>query len=267
MRCCRKRTNKWGKEKMAGINISLEVFSILLSFLLFCSCLAEAMRKKNVVRRIFTAMLIVNCLVLISDMITWIFEGAVEYTVFLYACNFLVYSLGYVITGLYTWYLVFYISEKKRVPVIIGYIVSALCLIAVLLVVISLFNHMYFRFEDGIYMRGKYYWISQIYPVFILFFNMIIVFHYRKQLGVHDTMALLSYGVLPICAMLIQIALYGITLLYISTTFSLLIIFISIHVKQGRNLSRREEELKSANISLMVSQIQPHFLTNLLTAI
>lgn len=251
---------------MAGINIPLEIFGIIITGILLLCCIVEKdIANKN--NGCFIAMLITNALVLACDVVTWAFEGQPQFTALLYAANFLVYSLGYVLTALFTHYLAASITERKPLSRWFIRVIDGLCAAAVLLVVLSLFNHMYFRFEGGFYFRGPIYWLSQLYPVLIMLADMIITAYYKAALGLHDTLAFLSYGFMPVLAMLIQIAIYGITLLYLATTLSLLIIYSMIHVEQGKRLKEKEVELSQASISIMLSQIQPHFLYNVLSTI
>ena len=67
--------------------------------------------------------------------------------------------------------------------------------------------------------------------------------------------------------MCIQIFVYGIALLNLATTISILIIFLFIQEEQARRIRQREAELADAKVSIMLSQIQPHFLCNSLAAI
>ncbi|WP_455682080.1 sensor histidine kinase [Thomasclavelia sp.] len=251
---------------MSQVNIALEGICMITSLIILIYCFNER-KNKGIQVKLFSAMVITNMLVLLSDMFTFILEEQAEFETFLYFLNFLVYSLGYVITALFNYFLVEYISKRKSISIWIAHIIAVFCLIAVGLVVISLFNHMYFSFEDGIYIRGSMYWLSQLYPIIILIVDMFIIFKYSHFLEWQEILSLLSYEFLPLIAMIIQIKIFGVTLLYISTTLSLWIIFIVIQVEQGKKLKEKELELTKMNISIMLSQIQPHFLYNTLNSI
>ena len=67
--------------------------------------------------------------------------------------------------------------------------------------------------------------------------------------------------------MLIQIKVFGITLLYLATTLSFIIIYIYIDLEKEMRIKEKDAEITRANVSIMLSQIQPHFLFNTLTAI
>lgn len=166
---------------MSQVNIALEGICMITSLIILIYCFNER-KNKGIQVKLFSAMVITNMLVLLSDMFTFILEEQAEFETFLYFLNFLVYSLGYVITALFNYFLVEYISKRKSISIWIAHIIAVFCLIAVGLVVISLFNHMYFSFEDGIYIRGSMYWLSQLYPIIILIVDMFIIFKYSHFL-------------------------------------------------------------------------------------
>ena len=244
---------------MQTTNMALEFFGITVSLLLLICCYAE---KPTIGKQdtLFAAMLITNISVLFCDLLTWCLKGDSQLTSLLYILNTLVYALGYVMTAFFTFYIVRLVGTKRKTTQIINAVISILCTIAVLLVIVSLYNHMYFSYDNAVYERGNMYWFSQVFPVGILLLDMAFIIRNSKKIGFYYTLSLLSYGILPVIAMLIQIYVYGITLLYIATTLSLMIIYITVHMEQSRRLQAQEIELQKANISIMLSQIQPHFL-------
>lgn len=251
---------------MATANIALEIFGIITTLMLLICCLLDRPVRGGQTG-LFISMLGVNAAVLGCDLFTWVFHGRADLVVWLHIVNSLVYALGYVLTALFTIYLTAYAKCGRRTARRINLSIAAACLAAIGLVVVSCFNGMYFYYIDGEYIRGSLYWLSQAFPTAILVFDMAFILYNTKALGLRDTLSLLSYGVLPAVAMLIQIRVFGITLLYIATTLSLLIIYIVTYLEQSRRLQKREVELQQARIAIMLSQIQPHFLFNALSSI
>ena len=80
-------------------------------------------------------------------------------------------------------------------------------------------------------------------------------------------MLFLSYIILPLTAELIQALNYGIALLNTAITISLFLIFVNLQSERELLLIQREQELKDSQISIMLGQIQPHFLYNTLITI
>ena len=252
---------------LMATNIPLESFSIVISILLIICIIASKEHTK--LNRLFLWMLAINAFILGCDIFIWIDGGHPQLVGAMKAANFFVFNLGYLLVALFTAYMVTYIRGKgsavsdKIVPVI-----TAFCAVAVLLVIISMFNNMFFYFsEKGYFMRSPLHWISQAYPIIIILLDMGIILKHSGKLGVKDTFALLSYGILPAGAMAVQIFINGLALVYPAATVSLLIIYVNIQVEQSKRLREKELELTQNRIAMMLSQIQPHFLYNSLTAI
>ncbi len=252
--------------KMDELNIALETLCIIISLImLFNLCFKKVKNDKTV--HWLTLMLLFNIVVLVCDLITFVI-GETDLIWFLTLVNSIVYAGGYVIEFLFCLYILEHLKAKQTMNFSLIKVFFIACIFAIILVVVSYFNHMYFYFNDvGDYVRGPYYWISQFYPIIIILYTFYIIYKYRKVLGKHDTFYFTIYGLLPVIAMLIQIFSYGITFLYIATTLSMLIIHLNIQNERESRLYQQEISLTKANISIMLSQIQPHFLYNAITSI
>lgn len=247
-------------------NMALDAVCLFVTALLIV-CLALAKSQDIHLKRLFIAMLVVNGLVLFADATTWVWDGRADRVIALQVAHLAVYSLGYVIVGLFTAYLVRLIGLKRSLSRRIIGSVAALCAAAVVLTLLVA-DGLYFRIDgQGGYERGPLYWMSQLVAVFIVLVDMGIVARYRKELGAFDAAALLSYGLLPVAALVAQVFAFGSALLHVAVTMSLLIVYVTIQIAQDDRLRRQELELANSRISIMLLQIRPHFLFNALTAI
>lgn len=89
----------------------------------------------------------------------------------------------------------------------------------------------------------------------------------QKIFIANGIISLLTYMFFPVVALAIQIWFYGIALLNIANTISILMLFFATQVERSKILVKQEQELTNAKIDTMISQIQPHFLYNSLAAI
>lgn len=255
-----------GESALKGISIALEIFCMVVNVPLIFYCMMER-GEKDSRTKLLLGMLLANFLVLLCDCMTWILDGKPEYTILLYVLNFLVYSLGYVIAVVFTYYLIECIDLKQEISRRIAHFVAGFAVVSIVLVLISLYNHMYFSIQNGVYVRGSFYWLSQVYSVSVLLIDMFFILKYHKVLGLIETVSLLSYGIIPLIMIIIQVMFYGLTLIYLATTLSILIIYIGVHIEQVKQMKKQEAELAEIKLSVLFSQIQPHFLYNSLTAI
>lgn len=251
---------------MDQLNIALETLCIIISLVMLLNlCLKK--RKNDRAVYCLKMMLVFNIIVLVSDLITFLIQET-SYIQFLIVVNSVVYAGGYVIEFIFCLYILEHIQEKHKINFNSLKFFFAACVVAIMLVVVSYFNHMYFTYDDsGNYVRGTYYWVSQLFPIIIILYTFYIIYKYRKKLGKMDTIYFTIYGLLPVIAMTVQIFVFGITLLYIATTLSILIIHLNVQNERENIFYQQEIALTQANIAIMLSQIQPHFLYNSITSI
>ena len=79
-------------------------------------------------------------------------------------------------------------------------------------------------------------------------------------------MLLLSFSILPILGMALQMY-WDPTPQYLATTLSLVIIYVLFHSEITSRLAKAEISLAQSRIAIMLSQIQPHFLYNVISSI
>ncbi len=252
------------------INISLEVSGAILSLLIILF-MTFSSRQKSHQDRLFIRILICNALVLICDATAWMFKTRLDaFSLFAVpVANFLVYSFGYLLLATFTDYFVSFISIKnRRITRKTVYVIYAVTAIAILGVVLSQFNHMYYLIdEQNIYRRQNLFWVSQIFGLVGMVINASTLFRYRRNFEKKELAIFASYIALPIIAMSVQIFMYGIALLYIATNIEVICIYVFIQAEQSRILSEKELELEKSRLALMLSQIKPHFISNSLASI
>ena len=254
---------------MVQINITLNIYSIIICMVIF-SYLYTIKGRQDKPRRCLAYMCIFNVGMLLGDCLCWSFEG---YTrpwfpvalrvgvVLFYFCSgpLLLSFVGYILETLET---------KTRVSRMFWYLPLVLCVLQMLFSVLSIWTGMYFTLtSENTYLRGSWFPVSQLIPFTIFALGGIMMIVYRRSLVRRDTLFLLSHIFLPFFAMVIQILNYGISLLNASITIALLLVFIYIQSARELRMEHQEKELAEARIDIMLSQIQPHFLYNSLTAI
>ncbi|MDL2218204.1 histidine kinase [Christensenellaceae bacterium OttesenSCG-928-M15] len=251
------------------VNISAEIFGGLLS-LVFIVHLSTKEYNKDKLNRLFVRTLVCNAVILFSDAIAWIAKGNMDTLnyVLVRLSNFTVFCASCLLVGLFTDYLVAYIESKTAVPRSIRRVVWGLCILGMLTTIISQFTHIYYYFdENNMYVRGDWFFVSQIWGVACMAIDAFVVIKYRRYLSRREFLLLLSYELVPALALVVQIMVYGLAVLHIVLTLVILAIYVGIQSDQARLLKERELELAEGRIAIMLSQIQPHFLYNSLAAI
>ena len=186
-------------------------------------------------------------------------------------------------TYVISFYTNFYIMNNIEVFLLFRYILSYMTLsnnlkkklsifdiilftIFVLSDVINAFFGFYFHAENGEYTRSKFMVTSQGYQ-FIMFMIILALAIFNKKLNKREKAAFILYCLLPFIAIILQNHYKGYALAYVSIIITVEILFFFVNVEKNIELAKEEEKNKEAQVKLMLSQIQPHFIYNSLSAI
>lgn len=251
------------------INVSLEIWgSIFSSVIALCLLMSHNTQSRR--DRLFLLLLLVSTVILASDAAAWLFKGqpgSVSYWGTRIS-NFLVFACSYFLLVVFTHYITEYIGERIPVSKLPLHLVHLMFAVGLVLLILSQRYHFFYRIdENNVYYRQNWFWLTQAGGILGMLVNAGILIHYRRYLTRLDMIGLWTYIALPVSAMVLQLFFYGIAFLNLSTLISILIIFLLLQVEQGRRLKEKELELSESRIAVMLSQIQPHFLYNVLTAI
>ncbi|MDO5574642.1 MAG: histidine kinase [bacterium] len=254
---------------MTAINVTLDIYSALVCMIL-CGSLFSAQGKKARLRLYFLLMCMFNFGMALGDIPSWTCSGFTRswYPVaqWIGALVFWLCSTGMLL--FFTAYLIEYLSPKVHVHRVFWHVALVLGGMHIAGVLLSVGNGMFFTITaENVYQRGDWFWFSQLLPLLIYVLDIVIFAFYHQVLSMRDFHILSSYIALPLVCELIQMTHFGVSLLPAGVSVSLLLIYINIQSEQELRLERQEKELAEARIDIMLSQIQPHFLYNSLTAI
>ncbi len=260
----------------AVVHVALEIWGVILC-LLAAICVYLGRNVDYEANRRLMALQLCNALLLGMDVLAWAFrgrEGALGWYM-VRISNGMVFFCSYLILIAYFEYAVWMIGREKGVsPVWRGavYVVAA---VGVVCCVVNQFNHMFYYFdENNFYHRSTYSWISFAIAIVGMLIFMGMLLYYRRKLSNVRLVVFASYLVLPFLAAVIQTFYYGLSLLNIAITISVLWAFLAAQVGYMLELTERTKELveqerrnTDTQIKIVLSQIQPHFLYNVFNTI
>ncbi len=224
-------------------------------------------------RRWLLAMQLSGAVLMCCDALAWAYRGSAgEMSYWMVrVSNFLVFFDSDFILLLFHGYVCSCLfgdvpgTERPRRRIAAGYLIA---LLGMVLVVVSQFTHLYYTFDSqNYYHRAVWYPISLLLPWVGMLIDGSLLVQYRKKLNRPLYLAMLSYIALPFAASIGLLFIYGISLVNIAITISLILIFIFSLVEQNQKMAAQAEELAENRVAIMLSQIQPHFLYNALTTI
>ena len=180
------------------------------------------------------------------------------YTVF-YICNNLEVLMLYRYTDRY-------IELSHKTKKVLSVVNLSLFSVFVILDLINVFTGIFFTAENGVYLRSKTMIVSQGYQ-FVMFVVVFLATITRKKLNVREKTAFALYCFLPLVAIILQNVFKGYAIAYASIIVSIEVLFFFVNVQKNIDLTKEEERNKEAQIRIMLSQIQPHFIYNSLSSI
>lgn len=267
---------------MQYFHISLEVWGAV-----FCGIAALAMWISHTDKsdRVVIHMELTVVGLLLLDAMAWTFRGYPGEVGFYMVriSNFCVFVLTYVLSMQYTDYVISRIENKVDFPVNTWqWAVYMVGLLGIAMVVTNLFSGTFYYFDaNNFYHRTDSYFLLMVVGFVNIVLDLMLMIINRKCFKPQMFWSLMSYLVLPILAGVFQTFHYGMSLLNISIAVSMLFIFLAweidktqqqveqknVMAEQKERIAQQEKEITQMQQDIMLSQIQPHFLYNSLTAI
>jgi diguanylate cyclase (GGDEF)-like protein len=215
--------------------LELNCFALAILLLIYLN-IRHYINKYLLDQKIFLVLIYLNAFILIVDAIMWLFDGRsggafthgfyVATTVGYYTFNPLICLMWY----LYADFSIYRKAERLRkrlVPMLIP------ILAIFILALVSVQNGMLFSINaDNVYRRGPYFLImAGVCFGYLLYTTLITVFNHKKMRSM-DFRTLLFFPIPPIVGGVVQTLFYGVSLIWVCTTLSLLIIFIKYQNSQ-----------------------------------
>ena len=259
--------------EMRLLNGFLLVFSVLVTLFLLIGSVTDVNRTRTFMKH-FIILLISNLFMQLGEAGIWFFGGVPENVTVLKVSALMSFVFSYVLIASYTYCLLYFVRGKKTVSLLPGHIIAGVCCFFIILSIVSFFNGIFFSYDAcGNFVYGPLYGLVRVFDLIGIIWEILFVLRYKKILNLRVTLFLITFTVLPLAALSLQF-LWDPTPEYLATTLSLVVIYILFHgeianrlIENEKQLAKAEKQLYESRISVMLSQIQPHFLYNSLNAI
>ena len=254
--------------EMIELNIGLLVFAILVTFFILLGCVGYKSRNLSYMRN-FVWIVCMNLVMLIGECGLWIMKLGFKNVWLTKLFGFFSYGGGTIMALFYLFCILSFVEERGAPDVShrSAYLMRIVCGCYLVLVFLSMFNGMLFQVDaHGNLTDGSYYWIAWLIDPMILLIEILVVVHYRKNLSRFGTIVMLNFGLVSLLTTGLQSIWYPVPEL-LACTLALLLMFMLFYWEMAKNLVENERELMQSQVSLAISQIQPHFLYNTLSTI
>lgn len=259
------------RNTVAAVNTLIDIVLMVFLLLLFGFSASDKYveNKQNIV---FSLLIVVDFLMLFFSTLGYAVYGLPEKSDFIRIATTISYLLWFISFAVLWKYQCFF--YKKTVAVKIStYIIYLTVLFYMVLTAVNMFMPVLFDIDKkGLYDMEIADNISPfvgVLLVVVMYINVLI-----SDCDLKKKIALASYEVAPaimiILSIMTNITYYDIylpSLADVAVLFPLYIIFYSIYLEQKNEIEHKEVEKMKMETSLMLSQIQPHFLYNCLSTI
>lgn len=253
------------------------IFSLIATMCMFMSSDFHKEKRKWILH-----MLLATAILLLGDSVAWAYKGTSGPWAYwiVRISNFIVFLFSDIILALFHGYICCCLFAGSDIEITFRtkHLIKTVYMItffAMGLVIVTQFTGLYYTFDaHNLYHRSRFYVISLILPMIGMLIDMQLIIKYREQITSRLMASLLSYIFLPFIAAVILVFYYGISLINIAISISMILMFVEAMIEQGRKvagqerlIAEQERKLTEARIATMISQIKPHFIYNTLGSI
>ncbi len=214
--------------------IEINAVSFTILFLLYASI--HGKRVNSLLgQKLFVLLLCSNALMLVLDALQWVLDGvpgaaAREAYLIITVIYFIFNPLPCLLWSLYVNYMVYKSRDSVRrliIPLSIPLIINTI------LSIISGFNGCMFYFDsNNRYHRGYLFFVLAVICYSYLLYSLIFIIRKQKQIEEKFLMPILAYIFPPVIGGILQALFYGLSLVWVCTTISILILYLNIQNNQ-----------------------------------
>ena len=245
------------------MNMALNSLSLVVILIIMATCITERIKQRLTNPPYFIYLLTFISISLVFDVLSWACEGDASLRLFTLVLNTLTSCAGQISIFCFMKYMSdsLYVGNKIVPKVVDGY--GYFCLASIIYAV----GNIFFGYSFVVSPEGHYVASGRVVMlVFHLLFSLagllsVVPFAwFAKRASIKKRILFTAYALLPAIGIILDYTVHELSLTYVGTVISILIIYTNIHIDKQRLIDQQKN-------ALMLSQINPHFTYNTLTAI
>lgn len=260
----------------AWFNFGTEAVMVLVLVLLLVTCLLQ--KKRFASTRPLIILTSVNIVLLLEQLVSWWLFTQNSIATLGLLPNRIIYALDYALYYAVAASFYFYINahlkdlyqdkgldyspKKIQNKLVIGWGVVISVIFTVLM-----FDERFYYLKDGAeWFNEGAYLVMFLLGTFAVVNSVVVIIRQRIILGRTERILLIGYVVIP-NSLAITDLLNGLATSYILMSLFVFILYIYIDLRRGSLIEEKDRALTDLQTQIMLSQMQPHFLYNVLTTI
>ena len=252
------------------INISVAVYALLIGLMKIIGDYGFYTRK-NTTRIYFSQMLHLECVLLITVIAANFFQQVIKDAkcmIFMVDVAYAIYYLTYyTILCIFVFYSTDYISRFCRSEVKPAKYTIPVTVLSAALWMTSSFNGIALGFDGERFVRGPLYMVGQIGGYLLIAEPFYYIIKHRNNLKRKNILVLLSFVVLPLIGVVLRTVWPGPEYMPFMILLALILMDNTIQHEQEALILQQEDRIARDRIKILISQIRPHFLYNVLNSI
>lgn len=246
-------------------DVSIDITGMILGGLLLFSLFGDKPRDKH--NRALFRLVFTLCLLFYFDLGSSFMEGHPKVAFYVLLTNTLIFfSEAFLIYCFWAYLREELEINKKDIPVL-NMICKGTLLFEMILDVVNIFSGFLFTVNaNGDYIEGKFEGIAEL-PTLIIYLTIWFVMLKAREHPKKERLVLLTFQVFPVIVHILSVATGDFAMVYPAYLFSVMLIYINVFARRSKKILEQQVVLDKQSTALMISQIQPHFLYNVLTTI
>ena len=247
---------------LSYVNIAMDLLSLVVVLIIFSACLGEWISKNTGSKRCLFLLGFV-IIALVGDIVSWIGEGHPEYSMMTLIANTLTSCAGQLAMICFMEYLCFNLYQNSKAASVTLNIFRLFCSLSLMYSVgNAFFGYSFTVSPTGHYVHSE----NTIMVVFHLlfsimsFFVLILMALFATSSRKSSRVAFIIYTLFPMAGIIVDYTFHGFSLTYVGIVISVMVIYTDIYLQKQRLIDDQRN-------ALMLSQINPHFTYNTLSAI
>ena len=247
---------------LSYINVAMNAFGLVVIMIIFSACLREWISRK-VGSKSFLALLSFIMIALVANIVSWLFEGHPDMSTVIMLANTVASSSGQLAMICFMEYLCAMLYANSKAAKVTLNIFRVLCYASVIYAIGNVhFGYSFVVSPEGHYVHSGNVTMVMLHLAFsvMAFGALILMALLAKRSANCSRVSFIIYTLFPIAGIVIEYIYHGVSLTHVGIVVSVLVIYTDIYLQKQRMIDAQRN-------ALMLSQINPHFTYNTLSAI
>ena len=247
----------------------LKLYTAFVLLVFLAACLAErSYRYKRA--RVFMEMLILTIILMIAELHVMHFLDPAPGQTDLAAARLsyiVMIAVYFSLTAAFFRYVVLLIADEQGVRIQHNLVVYMICLIFGVLWCASGWTGAFVRLQPGAVSKGPLYYLGISGTLLVCGYAVYSILKRFRRLGAFRSLLIVAVPVIPILVMLFDFPLPSVFNLSLAFSFALLLLYNFNFWRQRYELHQQETKMAEYRTAVMMSQIGPHFIYNVLNTV